>query len=215
MNRFSQKVFIIIAILISASAYFAYSIIGNEILNQEELHEGDIIFQISKSGQSKAIQIATHSKYSHCGVLTLVNGKWQVIEASNHVKITALDEWINNGENGKFVIKRLKQSDKILDGEAIHKMKKVGTDFLNTPYDFEFDWSNSKMYCSELVYKIFKNSIDIEIGTLRTLKDFDLSSEIVQETMRSRYGKNIPYNETVISPADIFESEKLETIIEN
>ena len=30
---------------------------------------GDIIFQISRSSQSKAIQLATHSDYSHTGML--------------------------------------------------------------------------------------------------------------------------------------------------
>lgn len=30
---------------------------------------GDIIFQTSNSGQSKAIQIATGSKYSHMGII--------------------------------------------------------------------------------------------------------------------------------------------------
>lgn len=32
---------------------------------EEEIKSGDIIFQTSKSNQSKAIQLATHSKYSH------------------------------------------------------------------------------------------------------------------------------------------------------
>jgi len=32
---------------------------------QEQVQNGDIIFHTSKSGQSKAVQLATHSKYSH------------------------------------------------------------------------------------------------------------------------------------------------------
>ena len=35
----------------------------------ENLQTGDIIFQTSNSNQSKAIQLATHSKYSHVGIL--------------------------------------------------------------------------------------------------------------------------------------------------
>ena len=34
---------------------------------------GDIIFQISRSSQSKAIQLATHSDYSHTGMLVIRN----------------------------------------------------------------------------------------------------------------------------------------------
>ena len=36
---------------------------------------GDIIFQISRSSQSKAIQLATHSDYSHTGMLVMRNKK--------------------------------------------------------------------------------------------------------------------------------------------
>ena len=35
-----------------------------------KIQNADIIFQASKSGQSKAIQLATGSKYSHMGVLS-------------------------------------------------------------------------------------------------------------------------------------------------
>jgi hypothetical protein len=34
-----------------------------------DFQNGDIIFQTSQSGQSKAIQIATDSKYSHMGIV--------------------------------------------------------------------------------------------------------------------------------------------------
>ncbi len=34
---------------------------------------GDIIFQISRSSQSKAIQLATHSDYSHTDMLVIRN----------------------------------------------------------------------------------------------------------------------------------------------
>lgn len=32
---------------------------------------GDIVFQISRSSQSKAIQLATHSAYSHTGMVVI------------------------------------------------------------------------------------------------------------------------------------------------
>lgn len=47
---------------------------------------GDIIFQISRSSQSKAIQLATHSDYSHTGMLVIRNKKPYVFEAVGPVK---------------------------------------------------------------------------------------------------------------------------------
>lgn len=37
---------------------------------ENNLQNGDIIFQDSTSSQSKAIKLATHSKYSHMGLST-------------------------------------------------------------------------------------------------------------------------------------------------
>ena len=54
------------------------------------LHEGDLIFHTSLSAQSQAIQLATHSPYSHCGLLYKTNGEWQVFEAVQPVKLTPL-----------------------------------------------------------------------------------------------------------------------------
>lgn len=63
-----------------------------------EFQNGDIIFQISKSEQSKAIQIATGSKYSHMGIIYKQGNDYFVYEAIQPVKLTPLNEWIKRGE---------------------------------------------------------------------------------------------------------------------
>ena len=75
-----------------------------------------------------------------------------------------------------------------------------------------FGWSDDRIYCSELVWKIYKEALGIELGKLQQLKEFDLSHPIVQKKLKERYGNNIPYDEKVISPAAIFESEELELV---
>jgi hypothetical protein len=57
--------------------------------------------------------------------------------------------------------------------------------------------------------------LDIEIGDLQELREFDLTSDIVRSKMKERYGDKIPMDEKVISPATMFESDKLLTIREN
>ena len=85
--------------------------------------------------------------------------------------------------------------------------------FKGKTYDIYFEWSDDKIYCSELVWKIYKQAVDIEIGQLEQLADFDLSNAIVKAKMKERYGDNIPMDEKVISPAAIFNSEKLITVV--
>ncbi len=184
----------------------------NSLADQCEIKNGDLIFQTSVSAQSKAIQLATNSKYSHCGIIYNENGQFYVFEAIQPVKTTALDEWIARGENGHYVIKRLKNADQFLTNETLQKMKLEGEKFKGKEYDLTFEWSDQKMYCSELIWKIYQRATGLEIGKLQKLSDFDLTSEVVKAKMKERYGEKIPMDEIVISPAAIFDSELLRTI---
>ena len=177
-----------------------------------ELQNGDIIFQSSKSSQSKAIQLATNSKYSHMGIIYEIDGQYYVYEAVQPVKLTKLNDWIKRGENSHYVVKRLKDSDNVMTHEKLKKMKDFGEKFKGKNYDIYFEWSDDKIYCSELVWKIYKEVLDIEIGDLQELREFDLSNDIVKSKMMERYGEKIPLNEKVISPATMFDSDKLLTI---
>ncbi len=178
-------------------------------------HNGDIIFQTSKSSQSKAIQLATNSKYSHMGIIYENDGQFFVYEAVKPVKLSPLSEWINRGENGHYVIKRLENADQLLTNSTLTKMKQIGEQFKGKPYDIYFEWSDDKIYCSELVWKIYKQATDIEIGELEQLSDFDLTNDIVKAKMKERYGDSIPMDEKVISPAAMFNSDKLVTVKTN
>jgi hypothetical protein len=176
------------------------------------VRDGDIIFQTSQGELSKAIQQATHSKYSHCGLIFFENGSPYVYEAVQPVKKTPLNEWINRGQNKQYVIKRFIKPG-VIDADVAGEMKTNCTSFLGKNYDIYFGWSDERIYCSELVWKVYKNSMDVSIGKLQSLKDFDLSSALVKQKLAEHYGKNIPYNEEVISPQAIFESPLLKEVV--
>ena len=176
--------------------------------------EGDIVFQTSGSGQSLAIQLATHSPYSHCGILIEKNGQLLVFEAVQPVKFTPIDQWIKRGDDQFYVVKRLIKADSILNETSIHNMRKLALDFEGKDYDLPFEWSDDKLYCSELVYKLYQKTTGLEVGKLASMKDFDLSSSIVKRIMKERYGTAIPLDQQVISPAAIFESPLLVTVKE-
>lgn len=82
-------------------------------------------------------------------------------------------------------------------------------------YDLTFEWSDDKIYCSELIWKIYQQATGIEIGKLEQLSDFDLTNEVVKKKIKERYGNKIPMNEPVISPAAIFNSDLLVTVKSN
>lgn len=176
------------------------------------VQEGDIIFQISESDLSTAIQLATHSKYSHCGIIFKRDDQWYVYEALQPVRYTPLQAWINRGKGRHFVLKRLKASATVLTPAVIARMKTAGEQYNGKDYDAYFGWSDERIYCSELVWKIYKEATGLEIGKLQQLKDFDLSSPAVRQTMKATYGDHIPLNEQIISPVSMFSSPLLVTV---
>jgi hypothetical protein len=176
---------------------------------------GDIIFQTSQSKQCEAVKIATNSKFSHCGIIWIEDGKTYVYEAIQPVKLTLLEDWISHGKDAKYAVKRLKNADKILTNEVLLKMKSYGKSMNNKDYDLYFEWSDDKIYCSELVWKIYKNGANIELCNTKKLKDFNLDSPIVKSIMKERYGNKIPYDEAVVAPSQLYESEMVETIFDN
>lgn len=102
-----------------------------------------------------------------------------------------------------------------MTAETLQKMKQEGEKFKGKNYDLTFEWSDDKIYCSELIWKIYQRATGIELGRLEKLSDFDLTDETVKKKMKERYGVKIPMDEIVISPAAIFDSELLITVKSN
>jgi hypothetical protein len=152
--------------------------------NTYDPQNGDIIFQTSRSNQSKAIQAATKSPYSHMGIVYLNADDAYVFEASKTVKLTPLADWINRGIDGKYVVKRLLNADTLLTKGNMTKLMAVGERFKGKPYDRYFEWSDERIYCSELVWKMYDEAVGIQIGELQKLKEFDLAPKEVSALLR-------------------------------
>jgi hypothetical protein len=178
------------------------------------LHEGDLIFHTSQSAQSQAIQLATHSPYSHCGLLYKTNGEWQVFEAVQPVKLMPLARWVARGQGQHFVVKRLRDAKTALTPAALGRLRAAGQPMLGHNYDLAFEWSDERIYCSELIWKGYDRGLHWQLGQLQQLRDFDLSNPAVQTKLRERYGAQLPLSEPVISLASIFSSPELVTVVQ-
>ena len=193
---------ILISLIIMATCYFFYS-----FNNIKHYKDGDIIFQTTSGLTGKAIQLATHSQYNHCGVLFFENNEWVVYEAIQPVKKTSLTEF---NARGKGTVKRL--ANQALTKDDIVKLKTAFKTYENKNYDEAFNWSDDRIYCSELVFKLYKNALQIELCKPRKLSDFDLSNSLVKEKLNEKYGNKIPLNEPMVSPEDIYRSALLSDV---
>jgi uncharacterized protein YycO len=185
-------------------------IISQSCISQD-FKDGDIIFHTSKSSQSKMIQTVTNSKLTHCGIIFYQKGKPFVLEAVQPVKVTPLQQWINRGVGGKFIVSRVKTQ---LSKNQLNEMYTYGKSLIGKDYDFKFQWSDKKMYCSELVYKVYTAG-DVFVGELKKFSDYNLNNKAVKDAIKSRYGNSININEMVITPVDIYRSSVVKTIYDN
>jgi cell wall-associated NlpC family hydrolase len=179
-------------------------------LQADEYYQtGDIIFQTSEAKTNKAIELATHSKFSHVGIIFNYLGNLQVLEATQPVSITPLSKFIDRSAGGKYAVLRLKSAEQILTDDLKEELIAKGKSWVGKNYDFVFSWNDDELYCSELVYKLYEFVLDIQLAQPKPLKSFDLSHPLVQEQLKLKYGKNIPYDDNMISPQQLYESDLL------
>ncbi|MEZ4601546.1 MAG: YiiX family permuted papain-like enzyme [Syntrophotaleaceae bacterium] len=190
-------------------ALVLFALSGCGTSSADQLRDGDIIFHTSRSSQSAVIQEATHSRYSHMGIIFHRNGEPYVFEAVQTVRYTPLKQWIARGQDGHYVVKGLREARRILTPDAISKLRQAADKFQGKSYDLTFEWSDDRIYCSELVWKIYDRGVGVRIGNLQKLRDFDLTDVAVKAKMKERYGNHVPMEETVISPGEMFSSQLL------
>ena len=178
----------------------------------QNLREGDLVFQTSRSRQSAAVQAATKSPFSHCGLIFRKQGSLQVLEAVQPVKYTSLREWCDRGVGAKWVAYRLTSRSEGLMATEATALRKAAEAFLGKDYDLAFDWSDREMYCSELIWKAYAAGLQTSLCPTRKFRDFDLTNPPVAQLIRERYGNILPLDMAVVAPSDLLSSDKLKQL---
>lgn len=203
----------IVLMLIISVAFGAAAIALSPVVKNDDAQipwkNGDIVFQYGTSESSKAIMLATGSRFSHCGIVFEQDGKWMVLEAVQPVRVIPVDQWIRNGSESYYEVRRLKDRS-VLTDDALHLMRTLGASYVNKNYDLQFEWTDDRMYCSELVWKIYDRGAGVKLSELKPLKEYDIDHATVRKHLELRYGRTIPLDEKMVSPQDIYESSFLE-----
>ena len=183
-------------------------------LDEAALRDGDVVFHESTSSQSDAIALATGSRYTHVGIVPRQDGRAVVLEAVQPVKLTPLSRWIARGKGGHVVVKRLADADAVWTPEAVAKLHALGKAWLGKSYDGRFQWSDDRLYCSELVHKLVRRAAGVALGATRPAGSFDLSSPAVRKKLRERFGRGAAFDpaEPVLAPQAILDDPRLVTV---
>jgi len=181
-----------------------------KVENPYNLQNGDIVFQEANDAQAKAVKAATNSRWSHVGIVFFHQGAPWVLEAVQPVKSTPLKAFIARCPRS-FYAMRLKNANLHITPTNIAKARQYGQLQIGKNYDPYFQWSEDRVYCSELVWKIYKQATGVELCKPRLLGSYNLHHPTVQALIIQRYGSmsKLSLNELMVAPSDIAESKLL------
>ena len=178
-----------------------------------DVRDGDLVFHHSDSAQSAFLEQATGSRWTHVGVVTIGRSGPEVLEAVEPVKLTPLATWAARASDGRIAIRRLARADEVLTVEIGATMRALGQRWLGGHYDSRFAWSDDRLYCSELVHKLFLVA-GVALGTPHPMRDFDLSNPAVRAAAEARFGLPLPLDEPVVAPVDVYLDPELVSVCE-
>jgi hypothetical protein len=172
-----------------------------------EPKSGDIVFQsLAHSPLTDMIEGVTQSTYSHCGIVAEEKGKWKVIEAIGPVREIPLTQWIQQGRGGAFAAYRLKPPCVTDTGAFIRAAK----DYMGRPYDIHYEMDDAKIYCSELVFKAFRNAAHEDLGHLVKLRELNWQPYV--HLIEEIEGGSVPLDREIITPKDIANASQLQCV---
>ena len=130
-----------------------------------------------------------------------------VLEAVEPVGVTTLEKFVARSTPGTFTARRLKTP---ITPAAYQKARDWGKAQIGLKYDLQFRWDDQRMYCSELVWKVFEKA-GVRLCEPSHFRDYHLDKPSTKKLIEERYGsiENFPKDENVVAPCDIASSPLL------
>lgn len=98
--------------------------------------------------------------------------------------------------------------------DDVDRMYMYAKNQLGKPYDLKFQWSDRRMYCSELIYKVYVAG-GVTLSDCKVFKDYDIKTPAVRKLKEKRYSGDFASEEPVITPVDLYNSEWVRVIFSN
>ena len=174
-----------------------------------EPREGDVVFQALplEVDLMVAIEGITQSHYTHAGEVVRHGGRWQVIEAvGNGVVYTPWEKWRAASRDGRWAAYRLKPAHRGHIPEFVNQMHRHA----GKPYDFKFQITTDKLYCSDLVHQAWLAATGKRMGQL--VKLGDLNWKPYQATIEKYNEGPVPLEREIISPVALSRAGQLERV---
>ncbi len=190
-----------------------------------ELQIGDLLFQdLNGSSLSDAIEEVTSENkpmsFSHVGIIVPnEEGTLVVLEATGEaVQLTAVSSFLKRSLNAnkkpQVCVARLKKNHQDRIKEAVS----YGKSLLGFSYDSVYLMADSSYYCSELIYEMFKHSLDgSDIFKLNPMTFKDAKTGEFHPVWVDHYqnlGVEIPEGKLGCNPNGMSESKEIDWVFD-
>lgn len=180
--------------------------------NSLEIKSGDLVFvDDTSSNLSKAINDVTkkegNSNYTHVGICVLENNEVFVYHADPQKNVVKepLTTFLNDRKKATVHLYRMDEISKnqLKNGFAIAE-KMIGKS-----YDYAYRNDNDKIYCSELIYEMFKQDTVFKMNpmTFKDIKTGEFHKNWIEHYQK--LGVEIPEGELGCNPNDMSKNRNL------
>ena len=132
--------------------------------------------------------------------------EWIVYEAFNKVEATPLSDFLYRGRDYGFSVYRLQPRYKKFIPQTLDATRA----FLGLEYDMRYSMDDDKIYCSELVWKAFKNASGIELSETEKLSDLNWKPYIKNIEFFEK--GPVPMGREMVTPMALAKSPSLELV---
>ena len=149
-----------------------------------QLKTGDLLFQTINNDPIPTDSQNSNTIYNNIGIAFIDGQNYVLLATTYQVQYVSLRQWVKNGIDEKYVVKRLRNADSLFTNVENQKLELEVRNNIMKKYDTNFDWSDEKIYNAELIWKIYKRSLNIELGKLDTIRvDSIMKYEITPKTI--------------------------------
>lgn len=202
---------VLLALFVGWVGWAAFSV--QQTLGQYQPQVGDVLVQsIDPCGRLlRTVKGVTESKWCHCGVVDRRNGRWVVCEAvGDGVRYTPLAYFLLRGDEVDFAAYRLKDGSRQLAAD----LAKCCSTYVGRPYDIQYELDDEKIYCSELVYKAYRDATGGE-EVARVQRFGDLNWQPHKDDISHYHGSDdLPLDRMVVTPVSLTRSLQLAKVFE-
>ena len=134
------------------------------------------------------------------------NGEWVVYEAYGKVQRVTLDAFWARSRAKQFGVYRLRDEHQ----PQVSALLECIRSWVGKPYDERYRMDDETLYCSELIYKAWRQVAGEELGKLKRLGD--LNWKPYEATIRRIEGGPPPLDRLMITPRGLSEAKQLEHV---